>query len=262
MGTKIGVIGVGTISTAIVKGFNKDGLSENEFVLCPFDLEKAKVLTDKFSNVTVATSNQDVLDKSEWVIIAIIPSIGREVLTDLKFREDHRVINLMTDHKLEDVAAMIGKTKVLVRMVPLPFIVHRIGPIVVYPPSPDTEQLFSPLGDIVSVESEKAMETMSVTTALMSPFYQLMNDVIKWGIKEGLTTEQAVQYSASFFSALLFMIKGRDVDGINKLVNDMTPGGINEMALMLIREVGGFDLWPESLDKVMDRIKERRNSKA
>ena len=253
MKTRIGIIGVGTISTVIVKGFCGSG-ADCEIVLSPRNPDKAAALAAEFGNVTVAGSNQEVLDRSEWVIIAVVPRIWKEVCGELSFRKDHCVVNLMTDYKLTEIASMIGETKVLVRMIPLPFIAYRTGPVVIYPTDAATARLFAPLGETIEVGMEKALESMSVTTALMSSFYKLMHGVISWGVDEGLTAEEARQYSASFFEALLFMIKRSDAEGVEKLANEMTPGGLNEMALKHIGEANGFRLWTEALTKVMKRV--------
>jgi pyrroline-5-carboxylate reductase len=258
MKTTIGIIGVGTISTAIVEGFCSGGDCEHEFVLSPRKSRKAAALTAKYPNVRVADSNQQVLDRSQWVIVAVVPRIGREVLEALRFRPDHCVIDLMTDHTLAEVASIIGPTRELVRMVPLPFIARRSGPIVVYPHNAPVAELFARLGEIIQVDSEKAWETCSVTTALMSSFYKLTGEIVRWGTDEGLGEEQAVRYCASFFGALLGMVKNTDAGGIERLAGEMTPGGLNEMALLHIDAAGGFGLWPDALSGVMERIQKRK----
>ena len=67
---KIGIIGTGTIASAIVTGFctHKTG---HEFFLSPRGAEKAAVLAAKFSEAKVCTSNQEVIDNAEWVFITL-----------------------------------------------------------------------------------------------------------------------------------------------------------------------------------------------
>ncbi|KUO71880.1 MAG: hypothetical protein APF77_07150 [Clostridia bacterium BRH_c25] len=134
----------------------------------------------KIENVMVCSSNQEVLDRAEWIVISVVPKSGEEILRPLSFLGDHRVINLMSDHKLPEIASWIGRTRTLVHMVPLPFAAKRIGPIAIYPNNKDVSDLFAPIGEIMGVDDVKRIEALAAITGLTSSYYTLLLEIVKW----------------------------------------------------------------------------------
>ncbi len=113
------------------------------------------------------SSNQEVLDRAEWVVLAVVPKFGEEIIRPLSFRKDHRVINLMSVRKLPEITGWIGNTRTLVHMVPLPFAAKRIGPIAIYPNDRDVAEIFAPLGEIIGVDDVKRIEALAAITGLV-----------------------------------------------------------------------------------------------
>lgn len=259
MGVNIGFIGVGVIASALVTGLCSGRDLDHKIYLSPRNAEKAAELAARFENVTVAKSNQEVLDKSEWVFLAVVPKYGEEVVRSLSFREDHRVINLMSDRKLPEIAGWIGKTRTLVHMVPISFVSKRVGPIAIYPNDREVAELFAPLGEIVGVDDVKKIEALAAITGLISPYYTLLWEIVKWGEREGLSEQEATDYTAAFFEALSFQVRKAGAGELARLAQEMTPGGLNEMALLDIREHGGFEPWIKALDPVLARLRKTRS---
>lgn len=252
MGNKIGFIGIGVIASAMVEGFcMKDDL-EHEIYLSPRNITNATNLSEKNMNVHVCRSNQEVLNKSDWVILSVLPKLGEEIIRPLRFKESHNVINVMSDHKLPEIQDWIGKTRSLVHVVPLSFIARRSGPIAIYPVNNEVVELFSPLGEVIAVDDVSKMETITAITGLMTSYYALLHNVVKWGETEGLTKEEATNFTSSFFEALSKHARYGD---LTSLATEMTPGGLNEMALHDIEGQGGFDIWIKALAPIMNRLK-------
>lgn len=251
----IGIIGVGNIASSIVTGLCSCKERNLKIILSPRNAEKAEKLAEKYTNVEIASSNQGVADKADCVIISLVPKFAEEIIRNIKFRENQCVISLMTDHKLSDIREWIGKTKVLDRVVPLPFISEKIGPIVIYPGSKEVRELFSPLGEIIEAGNEDILEVFIAITAVMSSYYMLVSRIAGWGENEGIDRDQSVDYTVSFFEALMHMAKNADKGNIEGLAMEMTPGGLNELVLTFIEKHEGFEMWTSALNAVLDRIK-------
>lgn len=258
VGMNIGFIGTGVITTALVTGFCSGKDLGHKIYLSPRNARRASELAGKFENVTVCGSNQEVLDRSEWVVLAVIPKFGEEIIRPLSFREDHRVINLMSDRKLPEIAGWIGKTRTLVHMVPLSFAARRTGPIAIYPNDKDVADLAAPLGEIIGVDDVKQIEALAAITGLMTSYYALMWEIVKWGNREGLSLEEAAHYTGAFFEALSSQARNSKDGELARLAEEMTPGGLNEMALNAIKEQGGFDPWIRALDPILARLRKQR----
>jgi pyrroline-5-carboxylate reductase len=91
---KIGFIGVGKITNAIVEGLCTASIQTKLF-LSPRNENTARHLAEKYGNVARLKSNQEVIDQSQIIFIAVRPAAAKEVLQPLVFREDQIVVSLV-----------------------------------------------------------------------------------------------------------------------------------------------------------------------
>ena len=77
---KIGFVGTGEIALAMVTGLSSPGAAPHSIRLSPRNHAIAADLANRFPGVSVASSNQEVLDSCETAVIAIKPQIARSVL--------------------------------------------------------------------------------------------------------------------------------------------------------------------------------------
>jgi len=251
---KIGIIGTGTIASAIVTGFctKKSGHS---FFLSPRNAEKAAALAVKFSDVKVCTSNQKVLDNAEWVFITVQKN-AFNTLDELKFRQDHKVLNMATEMRLDDLKNKIGQTEILAHVVPLPMIVNGFGPLLVYPEIPEVGALFAPVGNALYLHDLKDARSLQLVTCIMSPYYMLMNEVAGFSDAQGIDHELSVKFVHLLFSSLSRRAAETPNCDLVELANDMTPGGYNEQSMNELLDNGAIKAWRISLDGLLKRLQE------
>lgn len=256
--THIGVLGVGTISSALITGFLTDpgSASRMHFYLSPRNAQKAAKLGQRFpEHITICDSNQDVVDASERVFLTVLPRDGEAVISPLSFRPEQKILTIMSDHPVERVLSWTGEVAEIVRMVPLPFAAMHIGPIAIYPANAGIREMFAPLGDVIELDEQNELSVISAQTAIMSAFYHLIYDTVSWGTAQGLPKEASLRYMTSFYEALSVKARGAENGDVRALAYEMTPGGLNEMALKSILAGDGFRIWTKALDEVMERLK-------
>ena len=78
--TSYGVLGVGSIATAIVTGLCDGVVEPPEILLSPRNAERAAELAARFPSVRVAMDNQQVVDDSDVVVVCLLPTHAAEVL--------------------------------------------------------------------------------------------------------------------------------------------------------------------------------------
>lgn len=248
---KIGVIGVGVIGSAIIEGFCYEGDCSHDLLISKRNKLRSETLALKYSNIS-RYDNQEILDRAEVIILSVLPKDGYDILESLKFKSSHHVINLMSDKKLEDIKRVIGDTASLTHMVPLSFISNRNGPIALYPKHDLIENLFSTLGQVVSVESYDEIKAIASITGLMTSYYKLLNDIVSWGENNGLTHDVSKVYTTHFFQAL--SQHGRE-HNLNQLAQEMTPGGLNQFAVTYLQDQESIKTWVKALDPILMRLK-------
>ena len=258
MNPTVGFIGAGAITQAVVTGFcERAADTPFPIVLSPRSRETAEKLRAAYpARVSVAQSMQEVLDRTEWVVLAVPPAAGEAVCRGLRFRADHKVISFLPDKTLPQMCEWIGETAALVHMVPLTFNAICDGPILLYPPQPEAAALFGRIGRVVEVDSPDRMSALSAITACVTPFFAVMDTLIAWLGKQGVSAAQATDYVAGFFSAMCSEAVSLDPEAVHRMARESTPGGINLMAKDIIQEAGGFAAWDRAMEQVLARVAE------
>lgn len=77
----IGFIGAGNMAGAIIKGLRRSGFKDDIF-LTDVALDKAKAISDE-ANAVLCQSNEEIIEKSEYVVLSIKPDMYKKVLSGL-----------------------------------------------------------------------------------------------------------------------------------------------------------------------------------
>lgn len=105
---RYGFIGTGGITTAIVTGLCTSDYPPQTIQVSPRNQENANRLAKQFEAVQVADLNQEVLDRSDIVVLAILPQHKEAVLAPLSFRNDHTVIHLLARTPIDVVLPLVS----------------------------------------------------------------------------------------------------------------------------------------------------------
>lgn len=127
---KVGFIGNGTITEAIVTGIAQSKLDVAAPVVSPRNSAVASKLAATFPLVQIARDNQAVIDHSDIVFLAIRPQILRDVLRELRFRDGQRIIGLVAATDREQPLRWTGGRTRISQAIPLPFVADKTSPTV------------------------------------------------------------------------------------------------------------------------------------
>lgn len=252
----IGFLGAGAIVTAMVTGLCERA-ADTPYPIIVSDMkpEACEKLHSRFPDrVTAASSLQECVDKSDWVVIAVWPQAGEQVVRSLKFRPEHKVINVMFDKSIEEIKTWMNtEVDTMLHMIPGTFLNFYPGPIVQCPPTPEAADIFGRIGKIVNVQSRYQAAVFGSVTALFAPIYAVMDSVIDWAMEQGVPQEAATTYVTNMFAAVCQESCGKDKAGVHYMATVSTPGGINMQALELLGKAGVFNTFKEILDPIMVR---------
>lgn len=251
----LGFIGTGEITSAMVAGLCS---SDNRYSirLSPRNLAIATALADRFPNVSVASSNQNVLDSCESVFIAVRPPVVRNVLSELRFRPNHQVISLVSGLSLQSVSQLVAPATRVTRAVPLPSTAKRIGPTAIYPSDPVVNDLFSAIGNVFEVESEDQFELFCATTATMAFTYTFLDGIAAWLSRNNIPQEKARDYVARMFYGLAQTAVDSPEQSFESLARQHTTlGGINEQFAKHMVEHRLLANISDGLDAILKRIR-------
>ena len=93
----LGFIGTGRITSSVIEGIFKSNLRVKKIYISPRNKTTAKKLSKRFKKVTISRNNQQLIDKSSWVFLAVTPKVGGKILKKLSFKErlNNVIINMM-----------------------------------------------------------------------------------------------------------------------------------------------------------------------
>jgi pyrroline-5-carboxylate reductase len=252
---RLGFVGTGAITSAIVTGLNADD-SGDTILVSPRNAETAAALAAKFPSVTVAASNQAVLDGSDVVMLAVRPQVATEVLSELNFRADHHVISLMAITPLNKVAELVAPATRITRAVPIPTVADRRGPTAIYPPDPVATEIFNRLGTAIEATSADQFSAYSAATATMASYFTFAEEIATWLTRHGVPATDARRFVATAFQGLGNIAATTQEHSLAALAGEFaTRGGINEQVVAHMKERGAFDALSEGLDAVLQRMK-------
>lgn len=252
---RIGFVGTGAISEAVVRGLCALDTPPVEIIVSPRSASRAALLAKTFSNVRIAKDNQDVVDSSDTVFLAVLPDNAVEVISELKFRAGQQIISAVAIVSLETWARVVAPATEIVRMVPLPPIAMHRGPIAMCPPNEKVAAVFGQMGALTQVETEAQMHALAAVTTMMGSYFGFMNHMKTWLEAQNVAPALAQSYIESMAHALaITSVENPDTDFAELIVEHSTPGGMNEQALRELTRAGWGDLTTRALDLVQDRM--------
>ena len=112
---KLGFIGTGNISSDVVSGICKSKISFKRILVSPRNRKKAENLKKKFKKVSIAKNNQEVIDKSDWVFLGVLPEVGEKILPKLNFRSNQTIVSFISTISYAQLKKIVRKKAKIVR---------------------------------------------------------------------------------------------------------------------------------------------------
>jgi len=252
---ELGFIGTGEITSSIVTGLSSFGVTAHSIWLSPRNSAIANRLANRFQGISVASSNQEVLDHSHTILIAVRPPVARDALTDLRFRPDHQVISLVSALSLRQMSKLVAPAVRVTRAVPLPSTARRLSPTAIYPADPVAFELFGAVGTVFPVESERKFDAICTATATIASYFAFTETIASWLEQQGIPAAQGRDYIARLFLGVTTGALEESGHSFQSLAAiHATAGGINQQFLHHLVEHGMLTRVSEGLDAVLHRI--------
>ena len=252
---KLGFVGTGKITSSVVTGICRSNLSFNKIVLSPRSRSIAKNLKKKFKKISIAKNNQEIINSCNWIFLAITPNVGQKIIKNLKFKSNQTIISFISTMTLPQLKKAIKVKATIVRAIPLPPISLNRGPVPIFPPNKKVKLFFNKLGTTVEINNEKLSKNFWSTSGMMAPFYELLNTMSNWLVKQGVKKEKAQKYITSLFVALSEDAAVNSKKDLKYLVKEsQTPRGLNEQGVKELRKAGFYRSTEKTLNSILKRL--------
>lgn len=250
----LGFLGTGHITSSIIEGIFNSKLKIKKIYISSRNKLNAKKLSRKFSKIEICKNNQDLINKSNWIFLAITPVVGNKILKKLQFKKNKKIISLISTINIKHLKSYTNNSDVS-RVIPLPFIGMKKGPIIICPANKNLKQFFKHLGKVFMVKNEKLSKAFWSTSSFMASYYNLLSTTCDWLIAKGITRKEAEEYTRELFLALSEDSMYKKKLSLTKLVSSsQTPGGTNAFVLQELKKKRFYQIQKKTLNNVYKKF--------
>jgi len=251
----LGFIGIGKIGSSVITGICQSKIKYKKIYISSRNKENSSKLKERFKKIEIIKSNQEIIDKSDWVFLSITPTVGEKIIKGLKFRTNQKVISFISTITLSELRKMVKKKIDIVRAIPLPPISLKEGPVPICPPNKKIKAFFDKLGSTVEIKNEKLSINFWSTSGMMASYYNLLDTMGVWLNKRGVKKLDAQKYVTSLFLALSKDAVINSNKDLKLLVKDsQTPKGLNEQGLKEMIKKDVYKSITSTLNKIYKRL--------
>lgn len=251
----LGIVGVGAIAEAIVTGLSEEEDAAASIHLSPRSAGRANPLAARYRSVHVVDSNQAVVDRADVVLLCVRPQDAPAALSELAFRAQQAVISVMAGVPIEALRPLVAPAEGDRARDPAAPVARCAGLTAIHPRHELARAIFEPLGGVIAVDNERALDALSASTATIAAHLAYLDTISRWLADRGIPQAEATRYVAAVFGALSGTLRGTQTNDFRTLADDYaTAGGINEQFLTALRRAGTFDIVDRALDDVAHRL--------
>ena len=239
---KIGIIGAGNMSTAIMKGLIGTGTAPSQIFVS--DISKEKLQEARTLGVTTGT-NEEAAAFGEAVILAIKPNIYEKALPALaSLLSGKLVISIAAGNTISFIASLLPASRI-VRLMPNTPALVGAGMTAISYAAPATaadadlvETMFSALGKCVQVPEGLMDAVVSVSGSGPAYAYMLIDAMANGGVIGGLSKKDALLLAAQTVYGAAKMVLETGTHPSILTDNVCSPGGTTIAAVEALEKHG------------------------
>ena len=129
----LGFIGTGEITKAVVLGILKSKIKYNKIYISERNKKISNYLKSKSKKIIISNNNQEIVNKSKFIFLAVTPEVGKKIIKTIKFKKSNIVVSFISTIKINDLKKYIKIKCQIVRAIPLPPVSLGVGPIPIFP---------------------------------------------------------------------------------------------------------------------------------
>ena len=251
----IGFIGTGKITTSVIQGLFRSNIKLKQILISERNKKNSLALSKKFKKVKIVKDNQEIIKRSSWVFIAVVPGVAKKILKELTFKKNQTVVSFVSTLNMTYLKKTLRPATSIIKAAPLPTIANKLGPIVLFPKNKKVTNFFNHLGIAIVANNEKENNHLWTMTSTMATYFEYCNTLENWLVKRKVSSAKAKDLVASLMFGLshsMLLSKSKT----KELVTDyQTKKGINEELLKRLKQEKIFSSIDRNLTKIFDRIK-------
>ncbi len=251
----LGFIGTGKIASSVISGICNSSIKYNKIIISSRNRKISKRLKKKFKKIYIEKDNQKIVNNSNWIFLAVTPTVGERIIKNLKFRSSQIIISFISTITISELKKIIKVKANVIRAIPLPPISLKKGPVPICPPNKKVKNFFNKIGSTVEIKNEKLSINFWSTSGMMASYYEILKVMSDWLVKKGIKRLDAQKYITNLFLALSEDAVVNSKKDLKYLVKEsQTPKGLNEQGLKEMNKKGVYKSVINTLNSIHKRL--------
>ncbi len=262
---KLGVIGAGFMSTAIIKGAISSGILSCNDIIVSDVCENSLSNISKFG-VCTELNNKELVSQSEFVLFAIKPQNLNDVLLCIKDCVCEKFISIMAGVKKGKIKDIFNNAKVARCMPNTPCSIGS-GAVGLDLSDYDDENdksfiynLLSSFAQVVLTSEDNLNAVTGVSGSSPAYFYLFLKGIIDSGVKHGLSYEDAMLLATNTMIGAGKMVLKNKEKTLDELITAVcSKGGTTIEAINVYKESNLDKITEKAIDACIKRAMELEN---
>jgi len=260
--TTIGFMGAGNMASAIIGGLVKEGRDPQTILAYDPDPQKTARL-----GIPVAEGNEQLLQESGVVVLAVKPQVMREVLAPLAGAVPDTpplIVSVAAGIRIASIEKWLSRRLAVIRVMPNTPSLVGVGACGLYANDLVTaaqretaETLMQAVGITAWVEDERHIDTVTGIAGSGPAYFMLfMEAMVEAAAARGLDrdTAHALVVQTCGGAAALARQSPESLEQLR--INVTSPGGTTERALQAMQDAGINEIIRRAVDAAADRADE------
>ena len=112
---KLGFIGTGRITSAVVTGICSSNISYKNIIISHRNRSISNNLKNRFKKITISKNNQEIINSCDWIFLCVTPTVGNKIIKDLKFKSSQTIISFISTITFLAVSGyVLGERKIII----------------------------------------------------------------------------------------------------------------------------------------------------
>lgn len=253
MTAKLGILGVGHLASYVVAGLRNAG-DQREILLSPRGQSRQQALVQSYG-CTATSSNQQVVDNADLVLLSVRPEHLPNLLDSLEFLPGQLLISCVAGVGMEQLQSLLP-SQVIVRTMPLACAEVGQGAVPLYPANEPAAQLLGQLGTLVEMNSEAEFELATVAACMNGWMYNYFDQLTRWYQVRGLEPQKARNLVLAAISGAAALASAKPQESLSAISDSIaTDGTYTKLGLDILHERRALEPWIDACAAVESALR-------
>lgn len=258
---KLGILGTGNMAEALISGLGK---SKN---IVGYDVDSKRLnLMSKKYRITKATSIQNLVKKSEIILLAVKPQQMDNLLKSIQphLKQNQLMLSIAAGLRVKFYENRLGKDYKIIRLMPNTPVLVKLGATAFYAnkkvnrkDKKRAKKIFEAVGEVFEVKKEELLDGVTGLSGSGPAFvYLFIDSLIKGGVGSGLNPNTARGLAIQTLLGATTLFKQSNLTAEELIKKVASKGGTTEAGLKFLNQKKFGAIVQECVKRAKQRAKE------